>query len=109
MKHFFVFLFVVFLIPASKAQQGLSIGGNFMALNSNIVNQNTWGNGREYDYSVTFNTSFGIDVGYGISDHIGMYTGYWFTDLGQNYEDNYSGSAWERTVRTQVQHDPCHV
>jgi hypothetical protein len=99
MKPLFTLLLIALLITAGHAQQGLNIGANFMALNSNIVNQNTWGNGREYDYSLTFNTSYGIDVGYGISDHIGMYTGYWFTDLGQNYEDNYSGSAWERKLQ----------
>ena len=98
MKQLLSLLFLALLIPASQAQKGLNVGANFMALNTNIVNQDTWGNGREYDYKVTFNTSFGIDVGYGISDHMGIYTGYWFTDLGQNYEDSYSGSEWERSL-----------
>jgi hypothetical protein len=87
------------LVPAAQAQKGLTIGANFMALNSNMVNQNTWGYPREYDYSVTFNTSFGIDVGYGISDHMGIYSGYWFTDLGQNYNDSYDNHEWERSLK----------
>ncbi|MBK9104462.1 MAG: outer membrane beta-barrel protein [Saprospiraceae bacterium] len=98
MKQLLSLLFFAILIPLSHAQKGLNVGANFMALNTNIVNQNTWGNGREYDYSVTFNTSFGIDVGYGISDHMGIYTGYWFTTLGQDYKDSYSGSEWERKL-----------
>lgn len=101
MKQLLSLLFLAILIPLSHAQKGLNLGVNFMALNTNIVNQDTWGNGREYDYSVTFNTSFGIDLGYGISDHMGIYTGYWFTNLGQNYKDNYSGSEWERKLELQ--------
>lgn len=98
MKHLLPLLFLAIMLPSAYSQKGLNIGANFMAFNSNIVNQNTWGYPREYDYAITFNTSFGIDVGYGISDHMGIYTGYWFTNLGQNYKDSYSGSEWERKL-----------
>lgn len=98
MKHLLSVLLFVLLVPAAYSQKGLNIGANFMAISTNIVNQNTWGNGREYDYSLTFNTSFGIDLGYGLSDHMGIYSGYWFTTLGQNYKDSYSGSEWERKL-----------
>jgi hypothetical protein len=80
------------------AQKGFLIGANAMPLNSNIINQNTWGNGREYDYKPTYNFSFGIDVGYNFSDNVGIRSGYWFTDLGQQYLDSYSSSEWERTL-----------
>jgi len=81
-----------------QAQKGLAIGANFMPLNTNIINQDTWGNGREYDYLPTYSSSFGIDVGYNFSENIGIYSGYWFTDLGQDYEDSYDGSDWERRL-----------
>lgn len=109
MKHLLSLLFIAILLPVCHAQKGLNIGANFIALNSNIVNQDTWGNTHEYDYTVTFNTSFGLDVGYGISDHMGIYSGYWFTDLGQNYKDNYSGSEWERKVKLKYNMIPVMV
>ena len=98
MKPLFTFCLIAFAITLGYAQKGLVVGANFMPMWSNIVNQDTWGNGREYDYLATFRTSFGLDVGYNISDHFGLYTGYWFTDLGQDYEDAYSSSEWERRL-----------
>ncbi len=90
-------------------QKGFTIGANVMPLNINIINQNTWGNGREYDYKPTYNFSFGIDVGYNLSDHMGISTGYWFTNLGQQYLDSYSGSDWERTLTLKYNMIPVMV
>jgi hypothetical protein len=98
MKQLLTFCLVAFGLSSGIAQQGFSIGANFMPMSSNIVNQNTWGNGREYDYVGSLRTSYGIDVGYGFSEQLGIYSGYWFTDLGQDYEDSYSGSEWERSL-----------
>jgi hypothetical protein len=98
MKSLLTILLLTLLIPFSHAQKGLSIGANFMPLNTNIVNQDTWGNGHEYDYVPTYSSSFGLDVGYSFNENIGIYTGYWFTDLGQDYEDSYNGSDWERKL-----------
>lgn len=98
MKQLLTFCLVAFGLSSGIAQQGFSIGVNFMPMSSNIVNQNTWGNGREYDYVATLRTSFGIDVGYSLSEHFGIYSGYWFTDLGQNYDDAYLSSDWEREL-----------
>lgn len=99
MKQLITFFLFAALTTVGFGQQGLTIGANFMGMNSNLVNQNTWGNGREYDYKFTFSTSFGIDVGYNLSDQFGIRTGYWFTDFGQNYEDAYIGSDWTRDLK----------
>lgn len=96
-------------MPFSYSQKGLSIGVNFMPLNTNIVNQDTWGNGREYDYVPTYSSSFGLDVGYGLSEHFGIYSGYWFTDLGQDYKDSYNSSDWERKLTLQYNMIPIMV
>ena len=98
MKKWIILFSIVSCIQVAKGQQGLVIGANFMPMSSNIINQNTWGNGREYDYLPTFRTSFGLDVGYNLTDHFGLYTGYWFTDLGQNYQDSYFDSEWDRKL-----------
>lgn len=99
MKRLFTLtLLLALLIPASYAQKGLQLGGNFMYLSSSIINQNTWGNDREYDYALTTNTSFGLDVGYNFNDKFGLYTGYWMMNLGQNYTDDYDNSTWERNL-----------
>lgn len=87
-----------FLAMNGYAQKGLTIGANVMPININIINQNTWGNGREYDYKPTYNFSFGLDVGYNMTDHMGVSSGFWFTNLGQQYFDSYDGSDWERTL-----------
>lgn len=86
------------MIPVSFAQKGLHIGANYMYLSSSIVNQNVWGLGREYDYKITYNSSFGLDVGYNFNERMGLYTGFWMTNLGQGYTDEYDNSTWERNL-----------
>ena len=98
MKSFFTLLCVAILLPASYGQKGLHLGANFMAVSSSIVNQNSWGIGHEYDYEFSIRTSYGLDVGYNFSDQFGLSTGYWFTELGQDYSDSYSGSEWSRKL-----------
>ena len=98
MKKLFTFLMIGMLATASYAQKGLSLGANFMPLSSSIINQNTWGNGHEYDYAVTFNTSLGFDIGYNFTDQLGIYSGFWSTKLGQDYTDSYDGAEWERNL-----------
>ena len=63
MKRLFTLAIFAFLALHGYAQKGFTIGANVMPLNTNIINQNTWGNGREYDYKPTYNFSFGVDVG----------------------------------------------
>ncbi|NPD44592.1 MULTISPECIES: outer membrane beta-barrel protein [unclassified Lentimicrobium] len=105
MKRFLtIMLLLALVIPASYAQKGLNVGGNFMYLSSFMVNQNTWGNGHEYDFAATSNTSFGLDLGYNFNDNIGIYSGYWMMNLGQNYTDEYkdfeetTSSSFERNL-----------
>jgi hypothetical protein len=98
MKPLFTLCLIICGLSTGISQQGLVVGANFMAESSNIVNQNTWGNGREYDYRPTSRTSFGLDVGYNFSDHFGVHSGYWFQDLGQDYDDSYDGSEWRRNL-----------
>lgn len=98
MKRLFSLAALALLAMNVYAQQGFTIGVNVMPLNTNIINQNTWGNGREYDYKPSYNISYGLDVGYNITDHMGISSGFWFTNLGQQYLDSYDGSEWERTL-----------
>lgn len=98
MKRLFTLTVFAFLSLNGYAQKGFTIGANVMPLNINIINQNTWGIGREYDYKPTYNFSFGLDVGYNITDHMGIESGFWFTNLGQQYLDSYDGSEWDRTL-----------
>ena len=56
MKKLFTLAIIGMLATASYAQKGLSLGANYMPLSSSIINQNTWGNGHEYDYALTFNS-----------------------------------------------------
>lgn len=99
MKSTVLVFFFLAIGTLTYAQKGFNVGANFAALSTNIINQNTWGIGREYDYEFTINTSYGLDVGYNFSDQMGIYSGIWFTTLGQDYSDNYNGSAWERSVQ----------
>jgi hypothetical protein len=98
MKRLLTLASLAFLAMNGYAQQGFTIGANVMPLNTNIINQNTWGNGREYDYKPTYNFSWGLDVGYNISDHMGVSSGFWFTNLGQQYLDSYDDSEWDRSL-----------
>ncbi len=109
MKRLFTLAVFAFLTLNGYAQKGFTIGANVMPLNTNIINQNTWGNGREYDYKPTYNFSFGLDVGYNITDHMGVSSGYWFTNLGQQYLDSYDGSDWERTLTLKYNMIPLMV
>ena len=86
------------IIPVTYAQKGLQLGANYMYLSSSIVNQNVWGLGREYDYKMSYNSSFGLDVGYNFNEKMGIYTGFWMTNLGQGYTDEYDDSSWEREL-----------
>jgi len=98
-KIYTLALALVLFIPATYSQKGLSLGLNGAFISSTIINQNTWGNGHEYDYKPTFSGSFGFDIGYNFTDHIGIYSGYWFTNLGQNYDDQYEHVPWERDIQ----------
>jgi len=106
MKKFYTLLFAMaLLIPTSYAQKGLSLGLNGEGLSPSIINQNTWGNGREYDYELTFSSSLGLDVGYNFNDKIGAYSGFSLITLGQKYTDTYQAagsdkdSDWTRQIK----------
>ena len=100
MKRFYtLFLALTFIITASYAQKGLSLGANGAVTGIAILNQNTWGVGAEYDFLTTFSGSYGVDVGYNFTDNLGLYTGFWFMTFGQDYKDSYDGSIWERGLR----------
>lgn len=98
-------LLMAVLVPVSFAQKGLHLGANFNYVSSSIVNQNVWGLGHEYDYEMSYNPGFGLDVGYHFNDKIGVYTGFWSSTLGQSYTDEYeaigseSMSSWERELK----------
>lgn len=100
MKKIYVLILAFGMLAAvSYGQKGLNLGINGMSLSSSIVNQNTWGNGHEYDYKVSFGSSFGFDAGYNFNDNIGLYSGFWMMNLGQSYTDSYDNSSWERKLK----------
>ena len=106
MKKIYTLLLALMLVlPATYAQKGLSLGLNGEFLGTTIVNQNTWGNGHEYDYDISTGSAFGLDVGYNFNDKIGIYTGFSMMNLGQKYKDTYSTpgttieSDWSRQLK----------
>lgn len=106
-KVYTLLLALMFVAPASYAQKGLNIGLNGQYTTISIVNQNAWGNDREYDYAVTTGFAYGFDIGYNFTNEVGIYTGYGMMTLGQDYTDSYRPdgtdvkSDWERTLRMQ--------
>lgn len=109
MKSLFTLFVIALCVPVLNAQKGLHLGANYMAVSSSIVNQNSWAIGHEYDYEFSFRNSFGIDVAYHFSDQIGIYSGYWFTELGQDYSDSYGGSDWTRELHLKYNFIPVMV
>ena len=106
MKKIYTLLLALMLVStASMAQKGLNIGINGEFLGTTIINQNTWGNGHEYDYDITTGSAFGFDVGYSINDKFGVYTGFGMMNSGQKYHDSYKAagastdSDWERQLK----------
>ena len=106
MKKIYTLLLAIMLIStATMAQKGLSLGLNGEFTGITIINQNSWGNGHEYDYKFTTGSAFGLDVGYNFTDELGLYSGFGMMTLGQDYTDKYSEipdgteSDWERTIR----------
>ena len=104
-KNYTLFFAFVLILSSSFAQKGLNLGINGQYTGITIVNQNSWGNGHEYDYKLTNGSAFGLDVGYNFSDKIGIYSGFGMMTLGQDYTDSYSeidggtSSDWERSLR----------
>jgi len=92
-------LLSLLISTTSYAQKGLSLGVSGAAISTSIINQNTWGNGHEYDYESTFSSFYGFDIGYNFTDNVGIYTGYSFFNLGQKYSDNYDGVNWKRELK----------
>ena len=82
MKRLFTLAIFAFLALNGYAQKGFTIGANVMPLNTNIINQNTWGNGREYDYKPTYNFFFFFDFGYIITYFMGVLSVYLFINFG---------------------------
>lgn len=100
MKRLFTLLFVLSLLaPTTFAQKGLQLGANGMAITPFITNTNMWGAGSDYDIDITFSRSFGIDVGYNFTDNLGLYSGIWFMNMGQNYSDFQEGSNYNREIK----------
>jgi len=100
MKRFFTLLLVLsLLVPAAFAQKGLQVGANGMGLTPFITNTNMWGSGDDSDIKITFSRSFGFDAGYNFTDNLGLYTGFWFMNLGQDYTDSFNGSDYTRDIR----------
>lgn len=100
MKRFYTLLLVLIIASTTTtyAQKGLNIGVSGSFISTSIVNQNTWGNGHEYDYEITYSSNYGFDVGYNFTSNFGFYTGFSFYNLGQEYSDSYDDKDWERNL-----------
>lgn len=110
MKRFFTLLLVLsLLVPAAYAQKGLQVGANGMGLTPFITSTNMWGSGSDYDIALTFSRSFGFDAGYNFTDNLGVYSGFWFMNLGQNYSDEINGSDYTRDIKLKYNMIPIMV
>jgi len=100
MKRFYVLALILAIISTTTtyAQKGLNIGVSGSFISSSIINQNTWGNGHEYDYEITFSGNFGFDIGYNFTNSLGIHSGFSFYKLGQSYNDSYDNKNWERNL-----------
>ena len=99
MKRLFTLLLVLSLLaPVAFAQKGLHVGANGMGLTSFITNTNMWGDADPFDIKVTFHRSFGFDAGYNFTDNLGIYSGFWFMHMGQDYTDDINGSTYNRDI-----------
>jgi outer membrane protein with beta-barrel domain len=100
-KMVLILLVSIIIVPVSFAQKGAFVGVNGSLLSTNIINQNIWGSsgGFEYDYKITLKGSFGLDVGYNFSEKMGIYTGFWIMNMGQNYTGSQKGIEWERELK----------
>lgn len=78
---------LLLLVNSLFAQKGLHAGlsGNYNTVW--IVNQNAYG-GEEYDYTLKMGGGAGIDVGYNFTNHLGLFTGFKFSNQGQSYESS---------------------
>ncbi len=80
-------LILIVLTTSTYAQKGLNLGisGNLNTVW--IVNQNAYG-AEEYDYKLKTGSGAGIDVGYNLTNHLGIFTGFKFSNQGQKYESS---------------------
>ena len=101
MKKIYTLLLVLTIAVTSTAyaQKGLNIGVSGSFISPSIVNQNTWGNGHEYDYEITFSSNYGFDIGYNFTSNLGIHSGFSFYNLGQDYSDSYDNKNWKRSLK----------
>lgn len=74
-----------------------------------IFNQNTYGafDGKELAYKPTFGLASGARIGYTFRRQYGFQTGFiFFSQQGQDYDDNLNGFAARRQVKLQYFHVP---
>ncbi len=74
-----------------------------------IFNQNTYGafDGKELAYKPTFGLASGAIIGYTFKKQYGFQTGFiFYSQQGQNYDDNLNGFAARRQVKLQYFHVP---
>lgn len=86
MKKLLTALFII-ISSFAFAQKGLHLGASGNLNTVWIVNQNAYG-GEEYDYTLKTGAGAGLNVGYNLTDHIGVFTGFKFSNQGQSYESS---------------------
>jgi hypothetical protein len=82
---------LLFCAMKSNAQLGFEIGPSFQVQNTWMYNQQDADAGPECDYKVTFQTSYGLNVGYGFAPRHGIRAGIFVSQMGQQYttDDRY--------------------
>ena len=106
MKRIISSAFLLLFVLGAKAQQGVSIG-LFSGINTAWIfnSQQTWGDETysDYDYG-KIKTQFGAELGYNFTSHIGLHTGFYNSQQGQNYYDD--GMKLRREINSKYTQIP---
>jgi len=80
-----------FFTVKSSAQLGFEIGPSFQFQNTWMYNQQDTDAGPELDYKVTFQSAYGLNIGYGFAPRHGVRAGIFVSQMGQQYttDDRY--------------------
>ncbi len=99
MKRLILLVFAVHIAMIAQAQREYFIGGHIGGIVPTILNQNSWG-AQEYEYRMSPQLEFGVDISLLYEDDKQFYTGFWKTTLGQAYTSIYDGKNWEREIQS---------
>ncbi|MDQ3141535.1 MAG: PorT family protein [Bacteroidota bacterium] len=86
MKNLINTFILMFFVSTIFAQKGkFYIGINACMQNTWIMNSEDYDRGGELDFTTTFYPAFGLNLGYNLSDKMGLQSGVIYSFQGQNY------------------------